>query len=156
MTLVITLTIALTMAFVCKEASLFYCWFFRHISSTDIRKPAKYSSSLASTCRGGPLEWQLLISFLFFHNFHNNDRMELILVSNDVELNNDRMELILVSNDVELNNDRMELILVPNEFPLVFTMSSKATSNILVQKLLPLQEGWVFPTHNTALSPIIN
>ena len=35
----------------------------------------------------------------------NNDLMELILVSKDVELNNDRMELILVPNDVELNND---------------------------------------------------
>ena len=34
----------------------------------------------------------------------NNDRMELILVPNNVELN-DRMELILVPNDVELNND---------------------------------------------------
>ena len=42
----------------------------------------------------------------------NNDRMELILVPNDVELNNDRRELILVPNNVELNNDRMELILV--------------------------------------------
>ena len=31
------------------------------------------------------------------------------------ELNNDRMELILVPNNVELNNDRMELILVPHD-----------------------------------------
>ena len=37
--------------------------------------------------------------------------MELILV----ELNNDRVELILVPNDVELNNDRVELILVPHD-----------------------------------------
>ena len=32
--------------------------------------------------------------------------MELLLVTNDVELNNDQMELILVPHDVELNNDR--------------------------------------------------
>ena len=32
-----------------------------------------------------------------------------------VELNNDRVEWILVPNDVELNNDRVELILVPND-----------------------------------------
>ena len=31
------------------------------------------------------------------------------------DLNNDRMELILVPNDVELNNDQMELILVPHD-----------------------------------------
>ena len=60
------------------------------------------------------------------HNFQNNDRMELILVPNDVELNTDRMVLILVPNDVELNTDRMELILVPNdvEFPLFFKQYS--------------------------------
>ena len=46
------------------------------------------------------------------------DRMELILVPNDVELNNDRMELILVPNDVELNNDQVELILVPHDVEL--------------------------------------
>ena len=34
----------------------------------------------------------------------NYNRVELILVLNDVELNNDRAELILVPNDVELNN----------------------------------------------------
>ena len=44
--------------------------------------------------------------------------VELILVptrcriNDGGELNNDRVELILVPNDVELNNDRMELILV--------------------------------------------
>ena len=31
------------------------------------------------------------------------NRVELILVPNDVKLNNDREELILVANDVELN-----------------------------------------------------
>ena len=36
----------------------------------------------------------------------NNDRVELILVPNDVELNNDRVELVLVPIDVELNNDQ--------------------------------------------------
>ena len=37
----------------------------------------------------------------------NNDRVELILVPNNVELNNDRVVLVLVSDDVELNNDRV-------------------------------------------------
>ena len=45
----------------------------------------------------------------------NNDRVELILVPNDVELNNDRLEMILVPKDVELNNDRLEMIVVPND-----------------------------------------
>ena len=55
-------------------------------------------------------------------NFRTNDRVELILVPNDVELNNDLVELILVPNDVGLNNDRVELILIPNDvgFPLLF------------------------------------
>ena len=51
--------------------------------------------------------------------------MELILIRNDVELNNDRVELILVPNDVmnyidnvELNNDRVELILIRNDVEL--------------------------------------
>ena len=52
------------------------------------------------------------------NNYQNNDRVELILVANDVKLNNDRAELILVPNDVELNNDRVELILVPNDVKL--------------------------------------
>ena len=42
------------------------------------------------------------------HNFCNNDRVELMLVPNDVGLNNDRVELVLVPNHVGLNNDRVE------------------------------------------------
>ena len=62
------------------------------------------------------------------YNFRTIDRMELILVPNDVELYNGRMELILVPNDVELYNGRMELILVPNdaEVPVDSEMHSKA------------------------------
>ena len=84
---------------------------------------------------------------LFKRHTLNNDRVELILVSNDVELTKDQVELILVPNDVELTKDQVELILVPNdveltkdqvelilvpsdvEFPLVFK------TNILVKKL---------------------
>ena len=48
------------------------------------------------------------------YNFHNNDRVELMLVPDDVALNNDRVELTLVPDDVELNNGRVELVLMPN------------------------------------------
>ena len=67
--------------------------------------------------RGGGVIFRNFVLFSMYsnhHNFLNNDRVEVILVPNDVELNNDRVELVLVPNDVELNNVRVELILVPN------------------------------------------